>query len=83
MPERDAELRLGGQRGGAASDDGGEPPRLLIRGEAAELLQARTFHQIGATVSGRFEGKLIAITNRDLPAEIAAGRFRKDFYYRL
>lgn len=47
------------------------------------VIQERTFHRLGETRARRFEGKLIAATNRDLPAEIAAGRFREDLYYRL
>jgi DNA-binding NtrC family response regulator len=47
------------------------------------VLQARTFQRIGETRERQFRGKLIAATNRDLAAEIQAGRFREDFYYRL
>ena len=47
------------------------------------VLQERTFTRVGETRERRFEGKVIAATNRDLPAEMAAGRFRADLYYRL
>lgn len=54
-----------------------------IQVKLLRVLQARTFQPLGGTESRRFEGKIIAATNRDLPAEIRAGRFREDFYYRL
>jgi DNA-binding NtrC family response regulator len=47
------------------------------------VLQERSFNRLGESTPRRFEGKLIAATNRDLPAEVAAGRVREDFYYRL
>ena len=47
------------------------------------VLQSRTFQRIGETEERRFEGKIIAATNRDLDAELERGRFRPDFYYRL
>jgi DNA-binding NtrC family response regulator len=54
-----------------------------IQVKLLRVLQARTFQPLGSTETLRFEGKIIAATNRDLPAEIRAGRFREDFYYRL
>jgi DNA-binding NtrC family response regulator len=47
------------------------------------VLQSRTLQRLGDTTPRRFEGKIIAATNRDLAAEIRAGRFREDFFYRL
>jgi DNA-binding NtrC family response regulator len=47
------------------------------------VLQNRTFQRVGETNSRRFEGKVIAATNRDLDDEMRLGRFRRDFYYRL
>ncbi|OAM89076.1 sigma 54-interacting transcriptional regulator [Termitidicoccus mucosus] len=54
-----------------------------IQVKLLRVLQARTFQRLGDTESRVFQGKVIAATNRDLPAEIRAGRFREDFYYRL
>lgn len=47
------------------------------------VLQTRTFQRIGETEERRFEGKLVAATNRDLDLEMREGRFRADLYYRL
>ena len=47
------------------------------------VLQTRSFQRLGDTRDRRFSGKIIAATNRDLPREMEAGRFREDFYYRL
>ncbi len=47
------------------------------------VLQNRTFQRIGDTEDRRFEGKLIASTNRDPEEEMRAGRMRPDFYYRI
>jgi DNA-binding NtrC family response regulator len=54
-----------------------------IQVKLLRVLQSRTFQPLGSTESRRFAGKIIAATNRDLPSEIRAGRFREDFYYRL
>ncbi|MFI5335706.1 MAG: sigma-54-dependent transcriptional regulator [Opitutales bacterium] len=63
-------------------DEVGEvAPALQVK--LLRVLQARTFSRLGETKVRRFQGKIIAATNRDLPAEIRAGRFREDFYYRL
>jgi len=54
-----------------------------IQVKLLRVLQSRELQRIGETTERRFEGKLIAATNRDLDTEIAAGRFREDLYYRL
>lgn len=47
------------------------------------VLQSRDFHRVGDSEPRRFAGRVIAATNRDLGALIAAGQFRADLYYRL
>jgi transcriptional regulator with AAA-type ATPase domain len=54
-----------------------------IQVKLLRVLQTRTFQRLGDTASRRFEGKIIAATNRDLAKEMQAGRIRADFYYRL
>ena len=52
----------------------------------AKLLTAvedRTYARVGGTMILRFEGRIIAATNRNLESEVANGNFRKDLFYRL
>jgi hypothetical protein len=54
-----------------------------IQVKLLRVIETRTFHPVGDTASLQFRGKLIAATNRELAADIRAGRFREDLYYRL
>lgn len=54
-----------------------------IQVKLLRVLQTRTFQRLGDTQARRFEGKIIAATNREIAEEMRAGRFRQDLYYRL
>jgi DNA-binding NtrC family response regulator len=54
-----------------------------IQVKLLRVVQTRAFSRLGETQPRRFEGKIIAATNRDLAEEMHAGRFREDLYYRL
>lgn len=56
---------------------------LTVQVKLLRVLESREFSAVGDTAVRRFGGKLIAATNRELGAGIAAGEFREDLYYRL
>lgn len=57
-----------------------DPP---IQVKLLRVLQTRRFQRIGDAADRRFEGKVIAATNRDPVKEMQKGHFRQDLYYRL
>src|SRR5690349_10904147 len=56
---------------------------LETQGKIVRVLQEQTFERLGGRARVSVDVRVVASSNRDLAAEIAAGRFREDLYYRL
>ncbi len=56
---------------------------LALQAKILRVLQEREFTKIGDERAIRVEVRIIAATNKNLPEEIRAGRFREDLYYRV
>lgn len=69
-------------RGTLFLDEIGELP-VPLQPVLLRVLESGRFHRIGGSEERRADVRLIAATNRDLEAEVKAGRFRDDLYYRV
>jgi two-component system nitrogen regulation response regulator NtrX len=56
---------------------------LETQGKIVRALQDQTFERMGGSSRVKVDVRVLATSNRDLQAEISAGRFREDLYYRL
>ncbi|WP_269525889.1 sigma-54-dependent transcriptional regulator [Coraliomargarita parva] len=82
ISDREGLFATAGNYGSVFLDEIGEV------GEATQvkllrLLQSGEYQAIGDNRPDHFTGKIIAATHKDLIAEMEAGRFREDFFYRL
>jgi two-component system nitrogen regulation response regulator NtrX len=56
---------------------------METQGKIVRVLQEQTFERVGGSKRVEVDVRVMATTNRDLPTEIGAGRFREDLFYRL
>lgn len=63
-------------------DEIGELP-LDMQAKLLRVIQHGQFERLGSSRTIKVDVRVVATTNRNLEDEIAAGRFRKDLYYRL
>ncbi len=70
------------QEGTLFLDEVAEIP-LALQPKLLRFLESRDFRPLGGTNTLQFGGRVVAATNRILPEEVRAGRFREDLMFRL
>ena len=56
---------------------------LKTQAKVLRVLQEQVMEPVGGSTRIRVDARVLAATNKDLPAEIRSGRFREDLYFRL
>jgi transcriptional regulator with GAF, ATPase, and Fis domain len=75
--------RLELARGGTLFLDEIGELELRLQAKLLRALQDREFERLGGSRTLQLDARIVAASNRELPREVAAGRFRADLYYRL
>jgi NtrC-family two-component system response regulator AlgB len=80
---RDTEGKVAVAEGGTLFlDEIGDLP-LALQPKLLRLAQEKRYERVGETQTRVSDVRILAATNHDLQAQIAAGRFREDLHYRL
>ena len=64
-------------------DEIGDLPLSTRRSKLLRVLQSREYERLGGTETLKANVRIVAATNKNLSAAVAAGTFREDLYYRL
>ncbi len=81
---------IAARKGAAEQADGGTlffdeicEMDLALQGKLLRFIQTGSFRKVGSSVTEQVDIRFVCATNRDPFAEVKAGRFREDLYYRL
>jgi DNA-binding NtrC family response regulator len=56
---------------------------ISLQAKLLKAIEEKRFHRVGGIAERSVDVRVIVATNRDLKAEVAAGRFRQDLYFRV
>jgi len=82
LPQRIAHDEDGLLEGQRLLDEIGDMS-LKTQAKVLRVLQEQVLEAVGGSTRIRVDARVLAATNKDLPAEIRAGRFREDLFFRL